>query len=120
VIGAHPYAFSNTKNVEFHAVKYNENEAHLIASGARSPYYPQGLAAGKSCFVDEVLPLCDQFVETNDDLLSSSQTCGFRSLRRNSSSQYVSIDEFALDLRAYGFLVNGRFAGSIGAAQNGA
>jgi hypothetical protein len=56
-VSAHPYAFSNTKNVEFHAVKHNENEAHLIAGGARSPHYLQGLAAGKSCFVDEVLPL---------------------------------------------------------------
>jgi hypothetical protein len=49
-VPAHPYAFLNTKNVEFHTVKHNENEAYLIAGGARLPSLPARVGGWKELF----------------------------------------------------------------------
>jgi hypothetical protein len=70
--------------------------------------------------VNEATALRNQFAESLNDSLPGSQACAFRSAWRHLSRQNDSIDKFALDLKANGLLVNGRFTGPVGATQNGA
>ena len=70
-MSTHLHPLSDTKDVEIHVVKYNEDQTNMVTDRASAPHYLQGLVTGKGSFVNEAISQRDQLAETLNDSLPS-------------------------------------------------
>src|ERR1700692_370782 len=70
-MSTHLHPLSDTKNVEIHVVKYNEDQTNVVTDRASLPHYLQGLVAGRGSFVNEAISQRNHLTETLNDSLPS-------------------------------------------------